>query len=50
MKTQSRMGEARVLGLAGKKTEAMALYRLILKENPETPLRDLVEVRLAQSE
>jgi len=50
MKSQSRMGEARVLGLAGKKTEAMALYRLILKENPETPLRDLVEIRLAQSE
>ena len=48
MKTQSRMGEARVLGLAGKKTEAAALYRLILKETPETPLRDLVEIRLAQ--
>jgi len=50
MMTLSRMGEARVLGLAGKKTEAMALYRLILKENPETPLRDLVEIQLAQSE
>ena len=49
MKSQARMGEARVLGLAGKKTEAMALYRLILEENPETPLRDLVEIRLAQS-
>ena len=50
MKTQSRMGEARVLGLAGKKAEAAALYRLILKETPETPLRDLVEIQLAQSE
>jgi cytochrome c-type biogenesis protein CcmH/NrfG len=50
MKTLSRMGEARVLGLAGKMTEAMALYRLILKENPETPLRDLVEIQLAQTE
>jgi tetratricopeptide (TPR) repeat protein len=50
MKTQSRMGEARVLGLSGKKTEAAALYRLILKETPETPLRDLVELQLAQSE
>jgi tetratricopeptide (TPR) repeat protein len=50
MKTQSRMGEARVLGLAGKTTEAVALYRLILKENPETPLRDLVEIQLAQLE
>ncbi len=50
MKTQSRLGEARVLGLAGKKSEAAALYRLILKETPETPLRELVEIQLAQTE
>jgi len=50
MKTQSRLGEARVLALSGKKTDAAALYRLILKEVPETPLRDLVEIRLAQTE
>lgn len=49
MKTQSRLGEARVLGLAGKKTEAAALYRLILKESPETPFRDLIEIELAQT-
>lgn len=50
MKTQSRRGEARVLLLSGKKTDAAALYRLILKEAPETPLRDLVEIQLAQTE
>jgi tetratricopeptide (TPR) repeat protein len=50
MKTQSRLGEARVLGLSGKRAEAGALYRLILKETPETPLRDLVEIQLAQTE
>jgi tetratricopeptide (TPR) repeat protein len=49
MKTQSRLGEARVLGLVGKKTEAAALYRLILKETPETPFRDLIEIQLAQT-
>jgi tetratricopeptide (TPR) repeat protein len=49
MKTQSRLGEARVLGLAGKKTEAAALYRLILQETPETPFRDLIEIQLAQT-
>jgi tetratricopeptide (TPR) repeat protein len=49
MKTQSRLGEARVLGLAGKKAEAAALYRLILKETPETPFRDLIEIQLAQA-
>jgi tetratricopeptide (TPR) repeat protein len=50
MKSRSRMGEARVLGLAGKKAEAVAVYRLILKDAPETPLRDLVDIRLAQME
>ncbi len=50
MKTQARLGEARVLGLAGRKSEAAALYRTILKEAPETPLRSLIENRLAQTE
>jgi len=50
LKIQARMGEARVLRLAGKKTEAAALYRLILKETPETSLRGLLEVELAQAE
>jgi tetratricopeptide (TPR) repeat protein len=49
MKTQSRLGEARVLGLVGKKTQAAALYRLILKDTPETPFRDLIEIQLAQT-
>jgi len=49
MKTQSRLGEARVLVLAGKKTEAAAMYRLILKETPDTPFRDLIEIQLAQA-
>ena len=49
MKSHSRLGEARVLGLAGKKTEAAALYRLILQETPESPFRELVEIQLAQS-
>ncbi len=50
MKIQARMGEARVLSLAGKKTEAAALYRQILKDSPDTPMRDLVEVQLAHLE
>jgi tetratricopeptide (TPR) repeat protein len=50
LKIQSRMGEARALGLAGKKAEAAALYRLILEETPETPLRDLLEIELARVE
>lgn len=50
MKSQSLMGEARSLSLAGKKPEAVALYRRILAENPETKSRDLIEIQLAQME
>jgi TolA-binding protein len=50
LKSQSMFSEARMLDLSGKKTDAVALYRRILKETPETSLRDLLEIRLAQAE
>jgi len=50
MKAQSMLGEARVLALSGKKAEAAALYRQILRESPETKSRDLIEIQLAQLE
>lgn len=48
MKAQSLLGEARTLALSGKKPEAVALYRQILQEYPETKARDLIEIQLAQ--
>jgi tetratricopeptide (TPR) repeat protein len=50
MKSQSLLGEARSLALAGKKTEAVALYRKILAENPDTKSRNLIEIQLARME
>jgi predicted negative regulator of RcsB-dependent stress response len=50
MKAQSQVGEARVLALSGKKAEAVALYRQLLREAPDSRVRDLVEIKLAQME
>ncbi|MBI5904422.1 MAG: tetratricopeptide repeat protein [Deltaproteobacteria bacterium] len=50
MKAQSQVGEARTLALSGRKSDAIALYRQLLKDSPETRVRDLVELRLAQLE
>ena len=50
LKAQSLLAQARCLGLAGRKTEAIALYRQILKEHPESRSRNLIEIQLAQME
>jgi tetratricopeptide (TPR) repeat protein len=50
MKDQPLLGEARCLALSGKKAEASALYRQILKDHPETKARNLIEIQLAQME
>ena len=41
------MGEARTLAAQGRKEEAAAVLRKILLENPETPLKDLIEIKLS---
>ncbi|MEW6721524.1 MAG: tetratricopeptide repeat protein [Thermodesulfobacteriota bacterium] len=50
MKTDALFGEARVLGLSGRKAEAVAVYRHILKENPETGMKDMIEFMIARLE
>ena len=50
MKDQPMIGEARCLALSGKKSEASALYRQILKDRPGTKARNLIEIQLAQME
>src|SRR5512139_2437733 len=50
MKAQALLGEARCLALAGRKPEAVAVYRQILKDNPESRTRNLIEIQLAQME
>ncbi|MBP2673783.1 MAG: hypothetical protein H6Q84_623 [Deltaproteobacteria bacterium] len=48
--TQARFGEARALELSGKKKEAAALYRKIIEENPETRIKDQIDIKIAHME
>jgi tetratricopeptide (TPR) repeat protein len=50
LKVESQVSEARVLALSGKKSQADGLYKQILKENPKSGIRDLIEFKMAQLE
>jgi hypothetical protein len=41
------MGQARMLAIQGHKEEEEAVYRKILAENPDTPFKDLIEIKLS---
>lgn len=48
LRTQVWMGQARTLAIQGRKEEAAAVFRKILVENPDTPMKDLIEIKLSQ--
>jgi len=48
-RTQPWMGEARILAAMGKPAEAVERYRGILRENPDSPMREAIEIRLSQA-
>ncbi|MCL5966515.1 MAG: tetratricopeptide repeat protein [Deltaproteobacteria bacterium] len=48
MKTLAMSGEARTLEFQGKRREAADVYRKILVEDPGTPLKEFVEIKLQQ--
>jgi len=47
LRSQAWMSQARMLAIQGRKEEAAAVFRKILAENPKTPLKDLIEVKLS---
>lgn len=47
LRTQAWMGQARTLAIQGRNDEAAAVFRKILAENPDTPLKDLIEIKLS---
>lgn len=49
MRTQPWMGEARVLSSMGKQAESIERYRSILRENPDSPMREVIEIRLSRA-
>ncbi|MBI5341748.1 MAG: tetratricopeptide repeat protein [Deltaproteobacteria bacterium] len=50
LKAQAQFGEARTLELAGRKQEAVALYRRILTEASDPRMKEFVELKLSQAE
>lgn len=49
MRTQPWMGEARILAAMGKPAEAVERYRSILRENPDSPMREVIEIHIARA-
>lgn len=49
LRTQPWMGEARMLAGMGKKEEAAEVYRRILRENPDSPMKEYIEIRLSRA-
>ena len=47
LRTQAWMGQARTLAILGRKEEATGIFRKILVENPDTPLKELIEIKMA---
>lgn len=47
-RTQARMGQARALATLGRKEEAAEVFRKILVENPDTPLKELIQIQLSR--
>lgn len=47
MRIQALLGEARTLAIQGRREEAAAVYRRIMTESPDGPMKEFAETRLA---
>jgi tetratricopeptide (TPR) repeat protein len=48
LQAEAQAGEARMLEHLGRPEEAASLYRRILADNPDTPMRDFIRVKIRQ--
>jgi tetratricopeptide (TPR) repeat protein len=48
LQAEARTGEARMLEFLGRPEEAASLYRRILADNPDTPVRDFIRIKIHQ--
>ncbi len=48
LRVEARMGQARTLLLQGRRDDAAAIYRAVIAENPESPQRELAELKLSR--
>ncbi len=48
LRAEARMGQARTLLLQGRRDEAASVYRAVIAENPDSPQRELAELKLSR--
>lgn len=48
LRAEARLGQARTLLLQGRRDEAVAVYRAVIAENPDTPQKELAELKLSR--
>ncbi len=48
LRAEARMGQARTLLLQGRRDDAAAVYRAVIAENPESPQKELAELKLSR--
>ncbi len=48
LSVEARMGEARALLLQGRRDDAAAIYRKVIAENPDSPQKELAELKLSR--
>lgn len=48
LRAEARMGQARTLLLQGRRDDAAAIYRAVIAENPDSPQKELAELRLSR--
>jgi tetratricopeptide (TPR) repeat protein len=48
LQAEAQAGEARMLEYLGRPEEAASLYRRILADNPDTPVRDFIRIKIQQ--
>jgi len=48
LRAEARMGQARTLLLQGRREDAAAIYRAVIAENPDSPQKELTELKLSR--
>ncbi len=48
LRAEARMGQARALEAQGRRDDAAAIYRAVVTENPDSPQKDLAELKLSR--
>lgn len=48
LRVEARMGQARTLLLLGRRDDAAAIYRTVITENPDSPQKELAELKLSR--